>query len=179
MQTARRLTSMSRLTFLLLACLPVSLVADETPDLGKRVVGTDVEHADYVVMPNGEGLPEGAGTAEDGRVLYDTHCVACHGSRGAGGINDRLAGGHGTLTGDQPQKTVGSYWPYATTLFDYIRRAMPYQAPGTLTDDEIYALTAYILHINEIVAENERMDADSLPAVQMPNSANFVWSYTP
>jgi len=98
---------------------------------------------------------------------------------GKEGVNDVLVGGQGTLITDRPRKTVDSYWPYATTLFDYVRRAMPYQAPGTLTNDETYAVTAYILFLNEIVDNKARMDAATLPDVKMPNRDNFVWDYSP
>ena len=98
--------------------------------------------------------------------------------QGREGINDVLVGGHDTLTSAVPNKTVGSYWPYATTLFDYIRRAMPYPTPGSLSNDEVYALTAYILFLNGIVGETEKMSAETLAAVRMPNRDNFVWAYT-
>jgi len=90
-----------------------------------------------------------------------------------------LVGGHGSLTTDRPRKTVGSYWPYATTLFDYVHRAMPYQAPGSLSNDDVYAVTAYILYLNDVVDENDQLDADTLPDVRMPNRDNFVWAYSP
>ena len=112
----------------------------------------------------------------EGEAVYQRQCLACHGLAGEGGINDRLAGGQGTLKTLQPLQTVGSYWPYATTLFDYIRRAMPYTAPGSLSNEEVYALTAYLLHINGIIAKQERMDARSLPLIQMPNREGFYWS---
>jgi cytochrome c len=153
--------------------------AQEAPALGVAIDPDDLERLDYVVMPDGSGLPSGSGTAREGAVLYAEHCLACHGDEGEGGINDQLAGGHGTIDAGLPVKTVGSYWPYATTIFDYIRRAMPYQQPGSLTNDEIYALTAYLLNINGIVADEERLDAATLPAVRMPNRDNFVWAYAP
>lgn len=130
---------------------------------------------DFTVLPDGTGLPDGRGNVAQGEVLYRQHCLACHGEGGAGGANDRLTGGVGTIGTDRPVKTVGSYWPYATTLFDYIRRAMPYNSPGTLTNDEIYALTAYLLHVNGIVAADAVIDARLLPAVSMPNREGFVW----
>ncbi len=156
-----------------------SAYAEDAPRLGDTVSAKELADADFVVMPNGEGLPAGSGTATDGAAVFATYCLACHGENGVGGANDRLAGGHGSLTGANPQKTVGSYWPYATTVFDYIRRAMPYQAPGSLSDDEVYALTAFILYINDIVEENDELDAQTLPGVSMPNRDNFVWDYRP
>ncbi|MBT8080357.1 MAG: cytochrome c [Gammaproteobacteria bacterium] len=162
----------------ILLCIATTAIA-ESPGLGEPVSQSEIEQLDFVVMPDGSGLPAGSGTAMEGQALFATHCIACHGEDGTGGINDRLAGGHGSLATDAPAKTVGSYWPYATTLFDYIRRAMPYQSPGTLTPDEIYALTAYVLFINEIVDENAELDAEALPAVRMPNADGFTWDYQP
>jgi len=101
-------------------------------------------------------------------------CLLCHGADGEGGPMDRLAGGTGTLASAKPIKTVGSFWPYATTLFDYIRRTMPLNAPMSLTDDEVYAVTAYLLAMNGIVSRNQTLDAESLPAVRMPNRDGFI-----
>ena len=130
-------------------------------------------------MPDGEGLPTGSGTAKTGTSVYLANCMACHGEKGTGGINDTLVGGHGSLTSNRPQKTIGSYWPYATTLFDYVRRAMPYQTPGSLTNDEIYAVTAYLLYLNDIIDQDKELNAETLPEVKMPNRDNFVWAYSP
>jgi len=153
--------------------------ADESPRLGESLDEAATATFDFVVLPGGEGLPAGSGDAIRGAQLYDSNCLACHGIEGAGGINDVLVGGHRTLTGKLPNKTVGSYWPYATTLFDYIRRAMPYPEPGSLSNDEIYALTAYLLFLNGIVEEEDIMSAASLPKIEMPNRDNFVWAYRP
>jgi len=106
-----------------------------------------------------------------------TYCLACHGEGGQGATNDRLVGGHGSLASDSPIKTVGSYWPYATTLFDYIRRAMPFTLPGSLTDEQAYALTAYLLELNGIIDEDTVINAQTLPAVEMPNRDGFVWAW--
>ena len=106
-------------------------------------------------------------------------CSACHGQEGQGTLNDRLVGGHGTLGTDMPVKTVGSYWPYATTVFDYVRRAMPLQSPGILSDDELYAVTAYVLYMNDIIDEDQSLTMDNLAAVEMPNRDGFTWSYLP
>ena len=161
------------------AMLSAGALAQESPQLGEALSAEEVDAYDFVVLPDGDGLPAGSGTAREGRALYAQHCLACHGESGRDGINDTLAGGHGTLEGPQPEKTVGSYWPYATTIFDYLRRAMPYQQPGTLSADEVYALTAYLLHINGIVAIEERLDAETLPEIRMPNRDGFVWAYEP
>lgn len=154
-------------------------VQAEGPALGVPLSEADIAALDYVVLPDGDGLPPGDGDAVRGRALYGQHCLSCHGSNGANGISDRLVGGHGSIDGEQPLKTVGSYWPYATTLFDYIRRAMPYQSPGNLSAEEVYSLTAYVLFLNDIVAENDVLDADTLAGVRMPNKDNFVWAYEP
>jgi cytochrome c len=154
-----------------------AIVADDNPQLGENISSADLMLVDYTIMPDGEGLPDGSGNAAEGSRVYQQNCLSCHGTGGKDGVNDVLVGGQGTLTTDRPRKTVGSYWPYATTLFDYVRRAMPYPAPGTLTNDEIYAVTAYILFLNDIVDGEKRMDADSLPGVKMPNRDNFIWDY--
>ena len=165
------------LVWLCLVAAPLS--ADEGPGLGEPVDAETLAAIDFTIMPDGDGLPEGSGTAEEGAGIYLQHCIACHGEEGAGSINDRLVGGRGSLNSDQPIKTIGSYWPYATTVFDYIRRAMPLQQPGTLSDDEIYAVTAYLLYLNGIVEEDARLSATSLPMVEMPNRDGFSWDYSP
>ena len=129
---------------------------------------------DIDVSPNGAGLPEGSGSVAHGKSVYQSNCEACHGDKGVGGIKDRLAGGVGTLATDMPIKTVGSYWPYSTTLFDYIRRAMPYTSPGLLNADDAYAVAAYILYLNGIVREDGQLDRATLPKVQMPNRDGFI-----
>lgn len=167
-------------SLLLFFCLPgAAAMADESPLLGEPVDADTLARIDYTILPDGDGLPDGAGTARDGAAVYAQHCIACHGAAGEGTVNDRLVGGRGSLDTDQPIKTIGSYWPYATTVFDYIRRAMPLQQPGTLSDDEVYAVTAYLLYLNGIIGETEAMTATSLPAVTMPNRDGFSWDYSP
>jgi cytochrome c len=129
---------------------------------------------DIDIVPSGAGLPAGAGSVEQGKRIYAEKCAACHGRSGEGGPMDMLVGGQGTLAGERPVKTVGSYWPYATTLFDFVRRAMPFNAPQTLSDEEVYAVTGYLLHLNGIVAGDAIMDARTLAAVRMPNASGFV-----
>jgi cytochrome c len=129
---------------------------------------------DIEVLPDGRGLPPGTGSAERGRDLYARHCAACHGASGNEGPADILVGGNGSLATARPLKTVGSFWPYATTLWDYINRAMPYDRPGTLSPDEVYAITAYVLHLNGIVGERETLTQETLPRVRMPNREGFV-----
>ena len=174
MSTYRLVTGL--LTSCLLVGVPWQLVSAETPNLGEPITAQEMQEIDFAISPDGQGLPPGSGDARVGFDLYQAHCLACHGVKGQEGINDRLAGGHGSLTTSSPVKTVGSYWPYATTVFDYLRRAMPYTAPGSLSADELYALTAYLLFINGVIEENASMDATSLPQVKMPNADNFVWA---
>lgn len=147
------------------------------PALGVPATAAQIEAADVSVGPDGAGLPAGSGTPAQGEAIYTTKCIACHGLKGSGSVNDPLAGGRGTLTRPVPAKTIGSYWPYATTVFDYVRRAMPYPTPHSLSDQEVYALTAYLLNLNGIIADDAVMDAKTLPQVQMPNRGNFVLSY--
>ena len=163
------------------SCLLVgeSIVADDNPNLGEVVSSAEISSLDMTILPNGEGLPDGSGTAAAGAMIYQQNCLACHGTGGKDGPNDTLVGGIGSLVTDNPQKSVGSYWPYATTLFDYVRRAMPYQAPGSLSNDDVYAVTAYILYLNEIVGEYDRLDSNTLPQVRMPNRDGFIWAYAP
>jgi cytochrome c len=147
----------------------------QAPKFGQPIAPADLAPWDISIGPDGAGLPPGRGTATQGEVVYTAKCQACHGEKGAGRPNDRLVGGKGTLAPNQaPVKTVGSYWPYATTLFDYIRRAMPFQDSKSLTDDEAYAVSAYILSLNEIIGKDDVLDAQSLPKVRMPNRDGFV-----
>ena len=162
----------------LLIAVSAPAFAIESPHLGQLTSARDVAAWDISVGPEGVGLPAGRGTAKEGEVIYSERCIACHGVNGEGKPNDRLVGGTGTLTGLQPAvKTVGSYWPYATTLFDYVRRAMPLNEPQTLTANEVYALSAHILALNGIIGPNDVMDAKTLPKVKMPNHDNFFIVY--
>ncbi len=151
--------------------------APKGPGLGVPATADQVESADISIGPDGAGLPPGSGTPAQGEAIYSTKCIACHGLQGAGTVNDRLVGGQGTLTSPAPIKTIGSYWPYATTVFDYVRRAMPYPAPHSLTDPEVYAITAYLLSLNGVIGKDAVMDAKTLPQVRMPNRGNFILSY--
>ena len=150
-------------------------VSVQTPQFGQPIAPADLAPWDIDIAPSGAGLPPGRGTVEQGAAVYTAKCQACHGEKGAGRPNDALVGGKGSLeAGKQPMKTVGSYWPYATTLFDYVRRAMPWQQPKSLTDDEVYAVSAYILNLNGIIGPNDVMDAQSLAKVNMPNKDGFI-----
>ena len=143
-------------------------------DLGRPATPEEIEAWGPIVGPAGEGLPAGGGTAAAGRSLYDRRCAACHGATGREGPDDPLAGGQGSLAGEQARKTVGSYWPAATTLWDYVNRAMPFNRPGSLLPDEVYAVVAYVLHLNGIVGEDDPVDAETLPRIEMPNRDGFV-----
>ena len=166
-------------TITALAVGSTSAAAQESPELGVLATAEDIAAWDLSISPDGTGLPAGSGNAATGAEVYALKCISCHGPEGTGSLNAALAGGHGTLTSDSPLKTVGSFWPYATTVFDYIRRAMPFTQPQSLTDDEVYALTAYLLYINGIIAESEVMNADTLPRVEMPNRDGFILAYPP
>ena len=137
----------------------------------------DIELVYLSIFPDGENLPEGSGTAKQGKAVYEMYCVACHGMEGEGTLANQLVGGRGTLDSDTPVKTVGSYWPYATTVYNYIRRSMPYTAPMSLTNEDYYAITAYILNKNDIISADKVIDKKSLPKVEMPNRNGFVNAY--
>ena len=142
--------------------------------LGTAVSAEEVARWDISIPPSGAGLPKGSGTARQGLQVYEQKCVACHGAKGAGKPADVLVGGVGSLASKTPLRTVGSYWPYATTLFDYVRRAMPIANPLSLSDDEVYAVSAYVLFLNGIVGEDAQMNAQTLPQVKMPNRDGFI-----
>ena len=155
--------------------------AEETttagPGLGHPLSPEEIAAWNISVFPDGEGLPAGAGNVVQGEKIYQQKCLACHGENGLGASADQLAGAQMSLTSEYPEKTIGSYWPYATTLFDVVRRAMPMTAPGTLTDNETYAVTAYLLYLNNIINKNDVMNASTLPKVPMPNETGFINVY--
>jgi mono/diheme cytochrome c family protein len=157
-----------------LATATAAMAADN-PQFGKPVTPADIAAWDISIGPDGAGLPPGKGTVAQGETVYAAKCQACHGEKGAGGPNDRLVGGAGTIAPDKaPVKTVGSYWPYATTLFDYVRRAMPWDRPKSLSDEEVYAVAAYVLYLNGVIGADAVLDAQSLPKVKMPNREGFT-----
>src|SRR5271166_810326 len=158
-----------------LVALCGAATAQQSPNLGKAISPEDLATWDISIGPDGAGLPPGSGTPQQGEAVFTMKCQACHNAKGAGQPNDRLVGGQGTIAGDKPAvKTVGSYWPYATTLFDYIRRAMPLPMSKSLSNDEVYAVAAYILNLNGVIGENETLDAKTLPQVKMPNRDGFI-----
>jgi S-disulfanyl-L-cysteine oxidoreductase SoxD len=163
-------------------CLSILTVASaataQAPQFGQPIPPADIAPWDISIGADGEGLPPGRGTAIEGEAIYVANCQACHGEKGTR-PNDALAGalvgGMGTLAPEKiPIKTVGSFWPYATTLFDYVRRAMPFQESKSLTADELYAVSAYILNLNGIVGPPDVLDAQTLPKVRMPNRDGFI-----
>ncbi|MBS1212437.1 MAG: uncharacterized protein H6R26_1053 [Proteobacteria bacterium] len=151
-----------------------SQVQAEGPKLGLPATPAEVAAWSMNVFPDGRGLPAGSGTAIEGKLVYDGRCASCHGPAGTGGSAEELAGAQHGLTGPSPDKTVGTYWPYATTIFDFVRRSMPLDAPGSLSNDQIYAVTAYLLNINGIIDERAEISAATLPQVKMPNRDGFV-----
>ena len=175
----------------LLAAAPV--IADDVKEIvgdekrsaghygfGKTASAEEIAGWDIDIRPDGMGLPPGSGTPEDGEMMYEEQCATCHGSFGEGvGRYPVLSGGEDTLTEDRPEKTVGSFWPYASTLWDYIHRAMPFQAPQSLTDDEVYAITAYVLYLNDLVDYDFELNAETLATVRMPNEDGFYLDNRP
>lgn len=150
--------------------------AGDTPGLGKPIAEADVKAWDMTILPDGNNLPPGSGTAEQGATVFVDHgCNLCHGDGAKGGIANKLVGSPSlTEPGIDANKTIANFWGQSSTLFDYIRRAMPWPTPRTLTDDEVYALCAYLLAENEIIPRNEPMNAQTLPKVKMPNRDNFI-----
>jgi S-disulfanyl-L-cysteine oxidoreductase SoxD len=169
------------------AFLPGDLASSERlPErfgIGRAATPEEIAAIDIDVLPDGRGLPPGRGTVPQGAAVYALQCASCHGANGEGvqGVGEPLAGpteaelfGVAGQGGIGRGKTIGSYWPYATTLFDYVRRAMPFAQPGSLSDEEVYSLTAYLLHLNGIVPADAVMDAQTLPRVRMPAHERFV-----
>ena len=164
---------------LAIAAMVVSgaVYAAERYDFGRPATPAEIAGWDIDVSPDGAGLPPGRGDVRQGEAIFAAKCAACHGAHGEGKPMDRLVGGIGTLHDKKPEKTVGSFWPYATTLFDFVRRAMPLNAPQSLTPDEVYAVSAYVLFLNGIVAEDTTLDAGALAKIKMPNRDGFVSAY--
>lgn len=155
-------------------CLIASVCEAQHPNLGRPLSPEEISKLDLTIAPDGNGLPAGSGSVSAGAKVYAEKCQSCHGAKGQGGPQDQLTGGVGTIASPKPVKTPVSYWPSATTIFDYVRRAMPLQSPQSLSDDEVYAVTAYLLSIDKIVPEDAVLNAKSLPQVKMPNRDGFV-----
>jgi mono/diheme cytochrome c family protein len=160
------------------ASLLLAMMADaslaETPNLGKPIDEAAIAAWDISILPDGTGLPKGSGTPAQGAVIFADKCAACHGDNGRGGPAAALVDDREIVGISAAQKTIKNFWPYSTTIFDFIRRAMPFQMPRSLTDDEVYALTAYILAENKLIGASDMMDAQTLPKVKMPNRDNFI-----
>ncbi|MBS0233709.1 MAG: cytochrome c [Proteobacteria bacterium] len=166
------------LMFGLVIAVAAAVAADGylmAPHLGKPMSADEVSKWNKTIFPDGQGLPPGRGDAKDGRVLYAQKCASCHGDHGEGATAEELVGEPKPPTPDNPSKAIGSYWPFATTIFDFISRSMPPSAPGSLSADETYAITAYLLAANKIIGENDVISAETLPKVKMPNRNGFIW----
>jgi cytochrome c len=153
---------------------PPDGTAIPSPHLGRPATASDIAAMELSVGSDGSGLPAGSGTVAQGKITYAAQCAACHGDAGSGAIADRLTGGVGSFASKKPLRSAASYWPYAPSLFDYIRRAMPYTQPQSLSDDEVYGVVAYLLSIDHIVPPNARLDAKRLARIEMPNRHGFV-----
>lgn len=172
MSTRKRLAAAALILF-----LGSSVMCAGSPRLGQPIAESDMALWDIGIGPDGVGLPTGSGTAKEGAAVYASKCLACHGENGSGGAGGRLAGGGPLIGPRDPVTTVGNYWQYATTLFDFTRRTMPWTEPKSLTNDEVYAVTAYVLQLNGIIGENDVMNAETLPKVRMPNREGFIVMY--
>jgi S-disulfanyl-L-cysteine oxidoreductase SoxD len=170
---------MKVVVFGLAVLLPFGALA-ESPSkklgVGREATSQEIAGWDIAIRPDGRGLPPGKGTVRQGEALFIERCAACHGEFGEGaGRWPFLAGGHGTLSSHDPVKSVGSYWPYASTLMDYIRRSMPYGYAQSLTHDELYAVTAYILYLNDVIKDEEfELNQKSFKEIKLPNAPNFI-----
>jgi S-disulfanyl-L-cysteine oxidoreductase SoxD len=161
-----------------LACA-TSAWAQSPYGIGRPATPAEIAGWNIDIDREGHNLPPGSGTVSHGHEVFDQQCAACHGANGEGGVGDQLVGGQGTLAAPKPVRTVGSYWPYAPTLFDYIRRAMPQNAPQSLSNDDVYAVSAYILNLNGLLPADAALDANTLPAIKMPNRNMFTGDTRP
>jgi cytochrome c len=147
--------------------------------IGRTATAAEIAGWNIDVRRDGRGLPSGSGSVTHGREVFEQQCAACHGDKGQGGVGDRLVGGQRTLATPNPVRTVGSFWPYAPTLFDYIRRAMPQNAPESLSNNDVYAVSAYILHLNGLLPAGAVLDSNSMAAIKMPNRNMFTGDSRP
>lgn len=165
-------------SLLFIVCCSYATADTDYQKLGQSAAQLSSQaHWNLTITPDGKNLPEGSGTIEQGAKLFALKCAACHGPAGIGGSAEPLVGEVGSLTSKYPEKTINSYWPYATTLFDYIRRAMPINAPFSLSANEVYALCAYLLNEDDIIAEDQELNKENLPQVLMPNRDGFIAIY--
>ncbi len=153
------------------------LALERSPHLGKPISDALVKQWNIDIFPDGTGLPPGKGTVTEGKKIYEQYCQSCHGFEGTGASADELAGAQHGLTDNPPDKIIGTYWPYATTLFDFNRRAMPLNNPGLLNSNQLYAVTAYLLYLNGLIDDKHPMDAYRLKRVKMPNRDGFINIY--
>jgi S-disulfanyl-L-cysteine oxidoreductase SoxD len=165
---------MWKLSVIMLAAATTLSAQSPKYGVGQPATPEQIRDLGTAIAPDGRGLPEGSGTVAAGREVFAARCSKCHGEKAEGVVGPTLVGGQGTLATAKPLKTVGSYWPYATTVWDYINRAMPFDQPGLLKAPEVYAVVAYILNLNGIIGNDQVMDAKSLPKVKMPNRDGFV-----
>lgn len=167
------------------ACAVVLCVAASTAraqsryGIGRAATAAEIAGWNIDIGRDGSNLPKGSGSVGHGREVFAQQCASCHGDNGEGGLGDRLVGGQGTIATAKPIRTVGSFWPYAPTLFDYIRRAMPQNAPQSLSDEDVYAVSAYVLNLNGLIDADATLDAKSLAAIKMPNRDKFVGDARP
>jgi cytochrome c len=173
MSTRKALTALGLAVAVFTLALP-GFAQMPTYKLGRTPTPAEIKAWDIAIGPDGRELPAGRGTAAEGKEVYAKRCAECHGATGKEGPQDVLVGGQGSLNTDKPLKTIGSYWSHATTVWDFTYRAMPFDKPGSLTPDEVYKATAYVLFLNGIVGENDVIDAQTLPRVKMPNRDKFV-----
>ena len=166
------------LAALALACATAAQ-AQNPYGIGRAATPAEIAGWNIDIDREGHNLPPGGGTVSHGHQVSDQQCAACHGAKGEGGVGDQLVGGQGTLATPKPVRTVGSYWPYAPTLFDYIRRAMPQNAPQSLSNDDVYAVSAYVLNLNGLLPADAVLDAKTLPAIKMPNRSMFTGDTRP
>lgn len=165
---------LSKTLLVFLALMPAMLANSQQASLGIAISEADLSGFDLVAPPNGSGYPTGSGTATEGREVYNQRCAACHGMNGEGTSGNTVIVGGDMHSEAPPLRTVGSYWPHASTLFDFVRRAMPADAPKSLSDEEVYQVTAYVLYLNDIIDEDVRLDRNTLMAIRMPNADGFI-----
>lgn len=152
----------------------VAAAQSPTYGVGRAPTEDEIRAWDITIGPDGSLLPPGQGSAEEGERIYKVRCEECHGVEAKGSEQAALVGGQGTLASDKPLKTAVGFWPYATTIFDYVRRAMPFKTPGSLSDSEVYAVTAYLLALDGVIKWEEPMNRETLPKVRMPNRGGFI-----